>query len=66
MLEDVGEKIDEINMNDLARKAVALLAIGVEPLQGENIYDFVKRGEKVLKEKLLREIAEEEEHAAEG
>jgi len=56
---------EEINMNDIARKAIALLIMGVEPIQGENIRDFVKRGEKVLKEKLAKESAGEEEHVSE-
>jgi len=56
---------EEINMNDMARKAVALLIMGIEPLQGENIRDFVERGEKVLKEIIAKESAMEEEYVSE-
>jgi len=53
------------NMNDIARKAIALLALGIEPVQGENLREFVERGEKLLKEILAKERAEEEEYVSE-
>jgi len=64
MREEIDREVNELNINDVARKALALLIAGVEPLQGENIYDFVRRGEKVLKERLTKESAEEEEHVS--
>ena len=34
---------------DLAKKAFVMILYGIEPMQGENLRDYVKRGEKILK-----------------
>lgn len=46
----------EITKLELALKAAALILAGVEPLRNENVRDFVKRGEKELRNILEEEL----------
>jgi len=47
------------NLNDITKEAIGLLIMGVEPLPNENLRDFVKRGEKIIREKYVRTEGEE-------
>lgn len=44
---------------DLARKAAVLILLGVEPVNGESLESFVKRGEKIVREMLAKETEKE-------